>query len=117
MRIQVTRSGGVAGISRTGAVEFGLRPGSDGHDAEWAALYRAARVEGERLESDGGTSSGGLGGARGPGAGGPGGGAPRTRDAFQWTLRLGSRRLEIPDSYLSGALRELAERVLAEGQG
>ncbi|WP_077488252.1 protealysin inhibitor emfourin [Sinomonas mesophila] len=105
MRIQVTRSGGVAGISRTGAVEFRLR--SDGPDAEWAALYRAARDEGEQLSSeDGAAPAGGLGGA-----------PSRARDAFQWTLRLGSRRLEIPDSYLSGALRELAEKVLAEGQG
>ena len=54
MRIQVTRSGGVAGISRTGAVEFRLGAGSDGPDAEWAALYRAARIEGERFVSSGG---------------------------------------------------------------
>ena len=104
MRIQVTRSGGVAGISRSGAVEFRLRAGTDGPDAEWAALYRAARVESERLESD-----------TQPGAGGAGG--SRARDLFQWTLRLGSHRVEVPDSSLSGALRELAERVLAEGQG
>ena len=113
MRIQVTRSGGVAGISRSGAVEFRLRAGSDEPDAEWAALYRAAQDERVRLESGAGTTSG-----RGGGAGGAGGAAPsRARDVFLWTLRLGSQRLEIPDSYLSGALRELAERVLAEGQG
>lgn len=103
MRIQVTRSGGVAGISRTGAVEFQLR--AEGSDAEWAALYRAARDESKRLESDGGPAAG------------AGGAASRSRDLFQWTLRLGTHRVEVPDSYLSGALRELAEKVLAEGQG
>ena len=102
MRIQVTRSGGVAGISRTGAVEFQLRAGSEGPDAEWAALYRAARDESERLGRDSGAGLDAASHARAP---------------FQWTLRLGSYRVEVPDRYLSGALRELAERVLAEGQG
>jgi hypothetical protein len=102
MKIEVTRSGGVAGIPRRGAVEFVMRGTREASDAEWAALYRQARSEREQLT---------LGEGADDGAGPP----SRVRDAFQWTFRFGRERVEVPDSYLSGALRELAERVLAEG--
>ncbi|GAB3268858.1 hypothetical protein GCM10027449_02550 [Sinomonas notoginsengisoli] len=108
MKVEVTRSGGVAGIARTGAVHFAMRGAREQSDDEWAALYRQARSERERLpvaESAGGS---GPRGGEGP--------ASHVRDAFQWTLRLGRERIEVPDSNLAGALRELAERVLAEGQ-
>lgn len=65
-------------------------------DDEWAGLYRAARSQ-----------SGELPRSEGPGA---------VRDAFQWTLQLGRQRVEVPDRTLAGPLRELAERVLAEGE-
>lgn len=104
MKIEVIRSGGVAGIPRTGAVEFAMRGPRDAVDAEWAALYRQARSERELLPAAGaGTDDG----ARSP---------SRVRDAFQWTLRFGKERIEVPDTCLSGAMRELAERVLAEGR-
>jgi hypothetical protein len=109
MRVEVTRSGGVAGMSRKGAVEFTMRGAREPSDDEWAALYRAARGERARLPGAG----------TGAGRAANGGGvrpASRVRDAFQWTLRLGRERLEVPDSSLSGAMRELAERVLAEGR-
>jgi hypothetical protein len=103
MKIEVTRSGGVAGIPRTGAIEFSLRGAREAADAEWAALYRQARSEREQSLASG---EGADDGARSP--------SP-VRDAFQWTLRFGRERIEVPDSYLSGAMRELAERILAEG--
>ncbi|GAB4097889.1 hypothetical protein [Sinomonas halotolerans] len=114
MRIQVTRSGGVAGIRRSAAVEFDLRTSRDGYDPEWAALYRAARSEERRLATGNEEAEGGSEAGAGQGSAVSAG---RTRDAFQWTLRLGTKRLEVPDGALQGALRELAEKVLAAGEG
>jgi hypothetical protein len=104
MKIEVTRSGGVAGVHRTGSVQFAMRGARAPSDASWAALYRQARSECGRLGAGGGATDDA---ARAP---------SRVRDAFQWTLRFGRERIEVPDTDLSGALRELAERVLAEGQ-
>ncbi|WP_334170847.1 protealysin inhibitor emfourin [Sinomonas sp.] len=95
MRVSVSRSGGVAGITRSAAVEFAMRGDRSPSDNDWAALYRAARTQTGELAGDGG-----------PGL---------ARDAFQWTVRLGRQRVEVPDRGLTGPLRELAERVLAEG--
>ena len=95
MKVSVSRSGGVTGIPRRGAVEFAMRGERTADDEAWAALYRAARSQSSRLAGDGGT---GL-----------------VRDAFHWTVCLGRQRVEIPDRTLAGPLRELAERVLAEG--
>jgi hypothetical protein len=77
-------------------VEFVMRGHRSPLDNEWAGLYRAARSQSSELPR-----------SEGPGA---------LRDAFQWTLQLGRERVEIPDRTLTGPLRELAERVLAEGE-
>ncbi|MDP9883083.1 hypothetical protein J2W21_000562 [Sinomonas atrocyanea] len=99
MRVEVIRSGGVAGIPRRGRVEFRVRGAREPADDEWASLYRAARSERGRLPA-----------APAPQA------PPRVRDAFQWTLRFGRERFDVPDATLRGALRQLAEKVLAEGK-
>jgi hypothetical protein len=95
VRVSVSRSGGVTGIPRRAAVEFVMRGERSPSDNEWAGLYRAARSQTDQLQRDSGN---GL-----------------ARDAFQWTVQLGRQRLEVPDSTLTGPLRQLAERVLAEG--
>lgn len=77
-------------------MKFVMRGDRSPSDDEWAGLYRAARSQ-----------SGELPRSEGPGA---------VRDAFQWTLQLGRQRVEVPDRTLTGPLRELAERVLAEGE-
>jgi hypothetical protein len=95
VRVSVSRSGGVTGIPRRAAVEFVMRGERSPSDDEWAGLYRAARTQSGELGED-----------------------PRSglvRDAFQWTVQLGRQRVEVPDSTLTGPLRQLAERVLAEG--
>ncbi|GAB2757658.1 protealysin inhibitor emfourin [Sinomonas soli] len=99
MRVEVIRSGGVAGIPRRGRVEFRVRGAREPADAEWATLYRQARSERGRLPETPGAAA-----------------APHVRDAFQWSLRFGRERFEVPDATLRGALRQLAEKVLAEGQ-
>lgn len=99
MKVEVIRSGGVAGIPRHGRVEFRVRGPREPADAEWASLYKAARSERRRLPDTPGPQP-----------------APRVRDAFQWTLRFGRERFEVPDTTLQGALRQLAEKVLAEGR-
>lgn len=109
MKIEVIRSGGVAGISRSGAVEFGLR--GDAYDPEWASLYRAARLERAHLFAPATSAGSAAGEAPREAAVAP----SHVRDAFQWTLRFGRERFDVPDSTLQGALRELAEKVLAEG--
>ena len=105
MRIEVTRSGGVAGVPRRGRVEFRVRGAQEAGDAEWASLYKAARTERQQLPAPRGEQA-----PRGEPA------PSRVRDAFQWTLKFGRERFEVPDATLRGALRQLAERVLAEGQ-
>lgn len=99
MKIEVTRSGGVAGVPRRGRVEFRVRGAQEAGDAEWASLYKAARTERQQLAAPRGEQA-----------------PSRVRDAFQWTLKFGRERFEVPDATLRGALRQLAERVLAEGQ-
>ncbi|MEA5455896.1 protealysin inhibitor emfourin [Sinomonas sp. JGH33] len=96
MKVSVTRSGGFAGIPRRAAVEFAMRGERSASDDAWAALYRAARIQSGSLADDDGA-------------------AHRMRDAFQWTVRLGRQRVDVPDRTLTGPLRELAERVLQEG--
>ena len=103
--------GAVADLARRTLLEDQrLRTRREAHPRgpEWAALYRAARLEQAHLL------------APAEGAGGEAireavGAASQVRDAFQWTLRFGRERFDVPDSTLQGALRELAERVLAEG--
>ena len=95
MKVSVSRSGGVTGIPRRAAVEFTMRGERTPDDDAWAALYRAARSQSGEFADDGG-----------PGL---------TRDAFQWTVRLGRQRVDVPDGTLTGPLRELAEKVLKEG--
>ncbi|WP_369046144.1 hypothetical protein [Sinomonas sp. P10A9] len=109
MKIEVIRSGGVAGIPRSGAVEFGLR--GDAYDPEWASLYRAARQERAQLFAPAGSAASTAGEERHEAAAAP----SHVRDAFHWTLRFGRERFDVPDGTLQGALRELAEKVLAEG--
>lgn len=82
-------------MTRHGSVEFTMRGERTQADDAWAALYRAARSQ-----------TGGLPDDVGPG---------HTRDAFQWTVRLGRQRVDLPDRTLTGPLRELAERVLEHG--
>ena len=89
----------MAGIPRKAAVEFVMRGERSPSDDEWAGLYRAARSQSGQFAGDGIRDGG-----QGP-----------VRDAFQWTVQLGRQRVEVPDRTLTGPLRELAERVLAEG--
>ncbi|NUP73060.1 MAG: hypothetical protein HOQ07_00135 [Sinomonas sp.] len=91
----MSRTGGVTGIPRRASVEFTMRGERSPDDDAWAALYRAARNQ-----------YGGMAGEAGPGP---------VRDAFQWTVKLGRQRLDVPDRTLTGPLRELAEKVLREG--
>ncbi len=87
MRIAVSRSGGVAGLVRRAEVD------TDGLDdpAPWLSLAdRAVPL---------------------PEPPAPG----RARDAFTWTIELGDQRAVLPDRAVTGPLRDLAERTLAQG--
>lgn len=94
MRIEVTRSGGFAGLTLRAAVDTEELP--DG--ADLAAL---ARDSGWR---DGGTP------------------APTdpihspARDAFLWRITVDSRSAVVVDTELAGPLRALAERTLVAGR-
>ena len=88
MRIAVSRSGGFAGLVRRAEVDTDAVPDA----AAWIALAeRAAPLPAA------------------PAA--PG----RARDAFTWTIELGDQRAVLPDRWVTGPLRDLAERTLAEG--
>lgn len=97
MRIAVSRSGGIAGMTRRAVVDTTGRPDADA----WASL--AAALPGPADNSAAATGSG------------PG----RVRDAFVWTIEVDDqhevRRCVLGDTELDGHLRELAERTLSEG--
>ena len=88
--IEVSRSGGVAGMTRRGVVDT---DGRDDADA-WVARASAAHP--------------------GPTA------APNpagVRDGFTWSIRMDAEHTVLGDGALTGPLRELAERTLREGRG
>ncbi|CAM5563502.1 protealysin inhibitor emfourin [Streptomyces atroolivaceus] len=87
MRIQVSRTGGFAGIARHGEVETSGRPDAAG----WEALAEAALATGRD----------------GPPAGVP--------DGFRYRITVGDRTVECADPRLSEAQRTLISRVLKEG--
>ena len=87
MRIQVSRTGGFAGIARHGEVETSGRPDA----AEWEALAEAALAAGR---------------------GGPHAGVP---DGFRYRITVGDRTVDCADPRLTEAQRTLISRVLKEG--
>ncbi|MFJ8979963.1 protealysin inhibitor emfourin [Streptomyces sp. NPDC102282] len=87
MRIQVSRTGGFAGIARRGEVETSGRADA----AEWEALAETA-----------------LAAPRG----GPPGGVP---DGFRYRITVGDRTVHCADPRLTEAQRTLISRVLKEG--
>lgn len=93
MRIEVSRSGGVAGMTRRGVVD------TDASDdtAGWEALVAAAQP------------------VAAPPAASPPAASP-VRDGFTWTVVVGEQRAQLGDTQLAGPLRDLAERTLREGR-
>ena len=95
MRIEVTRSGGFAGRTLRAAVDTDEVP--DGPD-----LAELARDSGWR---DGGTPE--L----------PDPADSPARDAFVWVITVDSRSARVVDTDLSGPIRDLVERTMAQGGG
>ncbi|MEU5654397.1 protealysin inhibitor emfourin [Streptomyces sp. NPDC047737] len=87
MRIQVSRTGGFAGIARRGEVDTAGRPDA----AEWETLAEAALASGRD----------------GPTAGVP--------DGFRYRITVGDRAVDCADPRLTEAQRTLISRVLKEG--
>ncbi|MEU3974996.1 protealysin inhibitor emfourin [Streptomyces bacillaris] len=87
MRIQVTRTGGFAGISRTQAIDTEGREDA----AEWESL--AAEVLATTPDE-------------------PPSGVP---DGFRYAITVGDRTVYCADPDLTGAQRTLVSRVLKEG--
>lgn len=88
MRIAVSRSGGFAGLVRRAEVDTDAVPDADA----WLRLAEQAAPLPEPPTAPG-----------------------RARDAFTWTIELGEQRAVLPDRSVTGPLRDLAERTLAEG--
>ncbi|WP_328910077.1 hypothetical protein OG230_11495 [Streptomyces sp. NBC_00234] len=86
MRIQVSRTGGFAGIARHREVDTSGRPDA----AEWEALAESA------LAAD-----------RGEPAGVP--------DGFRYRITVGDRTVQCADPQLTEAQRTLISRILKEG--
>ncbi|WP_405390913.1 hypothetical protein OG596_25500 [Streptomyces sp. NBC_01102] len=87
MRIQVSRTGGFAGLARHGEVDTSGRPDA----AEWEALAEAVLADGRD---------------------GPPTGVP---DGFRYRITVGDRTVDCADPRLSDAQRALISRVLKEG--
>ncbi|MBD0747231.1 protealysin inhibitor emfourin [Streptomyces sp. CBMA152] len=87
MRIQVTRTGGFAGIERRAEVDTSGRPDA----AEWQALAEAALADGRAEPSTG------------------------VPDGFHYEITVDGRTVHCEDPHLSEAQRTLVSRVLKEG--
>ncbi|MFD5035910.1 protealysin inhibitor emfourin [Streptomyces sp. NPDC058377] len=87
MRIQVSRTGGFAGIARHGEIETSGRPDA----ADWEALAEAALAAGR---------------------GGPPAGVP---DGFRYRITVGDRTVDCADPRLTEEQRTLISRILKEG--
>ncbi|MEU6380170.1 protealysin inhibitor emfourin [Streptomyces sp. NPDC046909] len=87
MRIQVTRSGGFAGIERHAEVDTTGRPDA----AEWHALAEQALAAGRRLPSVG------------------------VPDGFHYEITVNGRTVYCADPRLTEEQRTLISRVLKEG--
>ena len=89
VRIAVSRSGGFAGLVRRAELD------TDGREdaQDWLSLAERARP-----------------------LAAPQAAPARSRDAFVWTIEVGDEQAVVPDGSLTGALRGLAERALAEGR-
>ncbi|MFD7630384.1 protealysin inhibitor emfourin [Streptomyces sp. NPDC059851] len=87
MRIEVTRTGGIAGITRRAVLETTGRPDA----AELERLARQVLAE------------------AGPGT------PPGVPDGYQYTVTVDGRTVEFADPDTSDALEELVGRVLKEG--
>ncbi len=84
VRIEVTRSGGFAGITRRVVVDTAQR--DDAHD--WVELAQRAEE--------------------------PAPDTPAVPDGFTWSIRVDTWHVVVGDGALRGPLRELAERALRE---
>ncbi|MER6718297.1 protealysin inhibitor emfourin [Streptomyces halstedii] len=87
MRIQVSRTGGFAGIARHGEIDTAGRPDA----AEWEDLARSAVA----------------GSGDGPPAGVP--------DGFRYRITVGDHTVHCADPRLTEAQRKLITRILKEG--
>ncbi|WP_335936965.1 protealysin inhibitor emfourin [Streptomyces sp. PTD5-9] len=87
MRIQVSRTGGFAGVARRGEVDTSGRPDA----AEWEALAESALAAGH---------------------GAPPRGVP---DGFQYRITVDGRTVHCADPRLTDEQRALVSRVLKEG--
>jgi hypothetical protein len=91
--IRVARSGGVAGIPRTGILELHAQDPGHEQEASWISIARDALDELRALEQ-----------AKAP--------SP-VRDAFTWSLSIDGEDHSVPDTLLTGPARTLAEHVIA----
>jgi len=89
LRIEVLRTGGVAGMSKRGVVET--------DEPEWQSLVDAAQPYiADQQSTDPAESN--------------------ARDTFVWSVSVGEHSCRVGDSSLTGPLRDLAERTLREGR-
>ena len=89
MRIEVSRSGGLMGITRRAVVDTAGRPDAD----SWAALAREAGPVPTPIRAD-----------------------ARVADGFTWSIQVDSEHTVLADQALHGPLRELAERALRDSR-
>ncbi|MBY4130741.1 hypothetical protein HQO83_20315 [Rhodococcus fascians] len=89
LRIEVLRTGGIAGMSKRGVIET--------DEPEWQSLVEAARPYLAEPPPPEPADS-------------------QARDTFTWSVSVGEQSCRVGDSALTGPLRDLAERALREGR-
>lgn len=92
--VQVRRSGGVAGITRSGMLELHVHE-SPPEEEPWVRLARGALEQLRRIDAEQEES--------------------QVRDAFNWFLSIDGEGHRVPDTLLTGPARQLAEHVLRTG--
>ena len=102
MRIEITRSGGFGGLTRTWSLEVSRTEA----EQRWLPLAEAAADEGAGGAPSDGSAAGGGAGPRGPGP---------ARDRFTYRIAIGYTEVDLPESRLGDPWRELIDRARAAG--
>lgn len=107
MRIEITRSGGFAGLTRTWSIEVSRTEAEE----RWLPL---AEAEAGAAGPEGGTRAGGP--PAGDAAQAAGSAPGAQRDRFTYRIAIGYTEVYVPESRLEEPWRELIERARAEAR-
>ena len=90
--IRVVRSGGGAGMTRTGTLELHPQSPTSGQETSWVALAQEALADLRAAKESAAPS--------------------QRRDSFMWSLDFDGEKHSVADALLTGPARTLAEHII-----